>query len=66
MEWIKCSDKTPDKFQECWIYYNNQVLDSDWDHLGSRFILNEEYCTYASIDKVSHWMPYFTPNPPKD
>lgn len=30
------------------------------------FRLDPEYIAYAYLDVVTHWMPYYTPEPPND
>lgn len=77
MEWIKITQKTPEEYQDCWVCIEKNVIDGFWkekapfyDEQGNLnhergFVIDEEtaYCLRAS--EVSHWMPYFTPQPPK-
>ena len=29
------------------------------------FRLDDEYCHYLYVSEITHWMPYYTPQPPK-
>lgn len=33
---------------------------------GSGWEYDTEHFCYVMLDQITHWMPYFTPEPPKD
>lgn len=64
MEWIKCSDRMPKVNQSCWIFENHEfVIHAYFDIDVFRWGSNDDR---IELDEVSHWMPYFTPDPPKE
>jgi hypothetical protein len=69
IEWIETDTKLPIYGQECWVYSLADGVDTatfvEWKGIP-RFILDEEYGFYATIQEITHWMPYFTPEPPKE
>jgi hypothetical protein len=59
MEWIKCSDKLPQKDLECLIYdINKQIYNACFN---GQYFYTGEYD--IEIEDVTHWMPL--PEPPK-
>lgn len=70
MKWIKCSEKLPEHEKRCWAFIKDgRVLDlvfdkKTWrDEPGFRY---EDSSGSLPLDEISHWMPYFTPEPPKE
>lgn len=62
MEWIKCSDRLPNDIQDCWIYDDNeQIYNACY---GNNCFYTDNYT--INIESVTHWMPYYKPEPPKD
>jgi len=66
MSWIKVTDKKPEHDQWCWIFIPPKLViygcyDQD---CGDWFYGSIE--NYWPEEEVTHWMPYFTPEPPHD
>lgn len=80
MEWIKCSDRKPEEGQHCWTCdiegeiedgcFHIKCPDFSFDRNKSGFF--EGFCFakdtgyYDNWKNYTHWMPYFSPEPPKD
>ena len=70
-EWIKIVDRLPQELEYCWVCDNeNDILDAVFlsrcpeNNGGPCFCLDRETGNYVIIEEVTHWMPYFTPEPP--
>lgn len=80
MKWIKCSDRLPDEDQHCWVYdYEKDVFDAWYQnklpfyltreinpYYKNGFVTDFETESYASLEEIEYWMPYFTPEPPEE
>ncbi len=78
MNWIGIKDQLPDDFEECWIFDLNKdmlaatfkvkLLDSRSFPTSYRpgFHVEAEPTLYLFLEQITHWMPYFTPEPPKE
>lgn len=66
-KWIKCTEKLPEFEMFCWIY-DRIGKEVEMGHFyGSRgFLMDEEYMSFRSLQEISHWMPFYTPEPPKE
>lgn len=66
MNWIKVENKRPANDQWCWIFIPPKlVIYGCYDEeCGDWFYGAIE--SYWPSEEVTHWMPYFTPEPPKD
>lgn len=49
-------------------YFDNESIDFSSFPLkkGPGWQYNAERSNYVMLDQITHWMPYFTPEPPKD
>lgn len=61
MEWIKVSDRLPDKSGDCFISNGSLVR-------IAYFSKSEIYSQFATISahEITHWMPINFPKPPKN
>ena len=79
MEWIKCSDKLPDKDGEYLVYISDRVwsgamilwftndfsqLDGDLYYPHKGFYESDPEYGYMEYKEVAHWM--LLPEPPED
>lgn len=72
MEWIKCSTRMPDSGQECWTCSKDKKVQR-CRYIGVGFVVDKldfESRAYTLEEfenaTTTHWMPYYTPEPPKD
>lgn len=81
-EWISVKTTLPKEDQECWVCTKDKKVcwgifeekkirykwvESEFVHTPEpAFRLDDEYCKYFYLDEATHWMPYFTPEPPND
>jgi hypothetical protein len=78
-EWISVKDRLPYEDEFCWIFdgkYDGHYLYSGYFRPRyQRFIdgsfkiapcweIDVEYSNFKYLDEITHWMPYFTPDPP--
>ncbi len=68
MEWINANDRLPENNQDCWVcQHNNTITRAEYiiyhEMFGSGFGNYDEFIKYKY---VKCWMPYFTPEPPKE
>ena len=78
MSWIKIEEALPGERDYCWIYdregdvYDGQFYSNCPDFAANVFPLrrapgfeiDSEMSVFIMVEEVSHWMPYFTPEPP--
>lgn len=79
-KWIKLSDQMPPDKEYCWLCdIDNDVFEgrfrlSSPDYNSRQFpmpyrpgfCIDEEMGNYIFPEKIVYWMPYFTPEPPRD
>ena len=81
MNWINVKDRLPEPNTYCWLYVkdlenpdNSGVTDGVYDNKCLHYISNsfvtafryQECCNLDTINNVTHWMEYYTPEPPND
>lgn len=73
MEWIKCSERLPERAQDIWLFLH--IKDEDPVQFGSRLRFGGDddpsFHTnhtgiHCGLESVSHWMPIEKPQPPKE
>lgn len=67
-EWIFYKDRVPEKNEKCWVCrFDNTITEAEYQNyheiFGSGFGNYEEF---IKEKYVKAWMPYFTPESPKD
>lgn len=65
MEWIKCSDKLPDKDDRVDILCDGWNRRTDYKYEGNGVFYNNEWDRTYEVEAVTHWMPV-PPLPPKE
>ena len=68
MNWISVEDKQPEEGQDCWICQNDNTI-SRGDFVNFHEIFGSGFGSYDEFIKIEYvkcWMPYFTPEPPKN
>lgn len=67
MEWISVKVSLPEDGQECWIaHHNGRITMGDFVNHEIFGVGFGSYDEFVSITQVKYWLPYFTPEPPKD
>jgi Protein of unknown function (DUF551) len=77
-QWNKISDVLPKNYQDCWVFtVSKDILDGHFDEHTPIFstidvkympgftVYEETGCTLP-LTEITHWMPYYTPEPPED
>ena len=80
-EWISVKDRLPEEGVYCWIHgllndeigvfegcFTSFALDFSSFPLekGQGWEYDTDRCDYVMLKDISHWMPYFTPEPPNE
>lgn len=76
MEWIKTSEQLPDKDATYWVYtpyygvsaayfQGETIKDYKLEESPSMFYWEVNEMLSHEFKDVTHWMPYYTPEPPK-
>lgn len=63
-EWVKCSDRLPEKDIGILIFWNGNVRMAELQNTGSHFDFFVSGTFYLDGEDVTHWMPL--PEPPND
>ncbi len=63
MSWIKTDDRLPKEDEYCWIYPFNGMSSGWYTASGLGFWSDHGF---RDINAVTHWQPYYTPEPPND
>lgn len=82
MRWISVKEDLPYEDQNCWVYgylevgcckktvfeafFTKEYYRPPWVEEKPRWVVDESLGGYVSLDRVSHWMPYFKPEPPNE
>jgi len=82
MEWISVKDRLPEQDEYCWIYgflhdvnvrfvfegcFDTKSYDlRHYPCKGPGWEYDTGRSNYVMLDQISHWMPYFIPEPPKE
>lgn len=73
MEWIKFSEKMPERNQTTWFFLH--IKDEDPVQLGTRLAFGSDAdpCFHTNrtaiwfgLESTTHWMPIEKPQPPKE
>lgn len=66
--WVKCSDQLPDdQMESYWVYVNDKFLKTKFIEVD--YWIGNSWTRFPDtiIDmEVTHWLPYYTPEPPKE
>lgn len=74
MRWISVKEDLPYDSQNCWVYgyleegcSKKSVFEAYYiDEPKAEWVIDEYLGGYVSLDRISHWMPYFKPEPPNE
>lgn len=76
MTWISVKDRLPEEEQRCWFYIPGEPVNEGYYDPEGVYIMFEkryvpgfrtrQYHLEAYLEVVTHWMPFYAPEPPNE